>query len=355
MNPLRVAVIGAGHLGRIHTRLAAARQDIELLGIVEPQAATRDKVCAEFNVRGFADVREIIDQLDAAIVVTPTKYHHDVTRPLLERGIACFVEKPITFSLDDADELITLARASDVVLQVGHVERFNPALTAARAHLQAPRYLEAARTSTYTFRSIDIGVVLDLMIHDIDIALSLADSEVVDVRAFGMPVFGPHEDIAQARLEFANGCVANLMASRTSIVAQRTLHAISGDGYALLDLGNRQAKVVQISDHLKRGELDVNRATPEEVATIKERLFSDYLPLTELAVPEANAIADEQTDFFTAIRSQRDPIVTGEQGRAALEVAYRVLDAIQHPQQHRVLPLSQRSLDPLAGVTRKAG
>lgn len=329
MSRLRIAVIGAGHLGRIHTRLAAARQDVELLGIVEPHAETRARVCGEFGVTGFASVDEIVDRLDAALVVTPTQFHHPVALPLLRRGIHCFVEKPITFSIAEADELIRAARANKVVLQIGHVERFNPALAAVREHVQTPRYIEAARTSGYTFRSIDIGVVLDLMIHDIDVALSLAQSDVVAIRAIGTPVFGPHEDMAQARLEFANGCVANLTASRTSFVGQRTMQVFTPRGYAAIDMGTRTAKIVQLSDRVARGEVDVNRATAAEIAAVKERLFTDYLPLTEVVAPEANAIADEQTDFVNSIRAGRDPIVTGEQGRAALEVAYRVLEAIQ--------------------------
>ena len=337
MNPLRVAVIGAGHLGKIHTRLMSARQDVEFLGVVEPLAAQRERVCAEFNVAGFADVSEVVDRLDAAIVVTPTKYHHAVALPLLKRGIHCFIEKPITYSLADADELIATARWQACVLQVGHVERFNPALVAVRGQLGPARYIEAHRTSGYTFRSIDIGVVLDLMIHDIDIALSLAQSDVVEVRATGTPVLGPQEDMAQARLEFASGCVANLTASRASFVQQRTLQIFSPSAFAALDLANRKAKVVHVGEQIARGEIDVERATPEQVTAVKERLFVDYLPLEEVAVPEANAIADEQSDFLDAIRQGRDPIVTGEHGRAALDVAYRVLSAITAAQRPRTI------------------
>jgi predicted dehydrogenase len=352
---LKVAVIGAGHLGKIHTRLAKAREDVELIGIVEPMPATRERVSAEFGVPGFADVREIWGKLDAAFVVTPTQYHHDVTRPLLERGIHCFVEKPITLSLADADVLITTARRRGVVLQVGHVERFNPALTTVKQHTRNVRYLEAARTSTYTFRSIDIGVVLDLMIHDIDIVLSLAQSEVVDVRAIGTPVFGPHEDMAQARLEFASGCVANLTASRTSYASQRTLQAVTPMGHVAIDLANRKAKVVQISECVARGEVDVNRVTADEISQIKEKLFVDYLPLTEVAVPEANAIADEQTDFVNAIREGRDAIVTGEQGRAALAVAYRILDAIHSTRRDTAHTIRPPHFAATPAITRKAG
>lgn len=356
MNRLRVAVIGAGHLGRIHTRLACQRQDIEFLGIVEPLPTTRERVAAEFQTRGFADVDEILPRLDAAIIVTPTKHHREVALPLLEHGVHCFIEKPITLSLADADELIAAARAKRLALQVGHVERFNPALTAVKDQVRDARYIEAVRTSGYTFRSIDIGVVLDLMIHDIDIALSLAGSEVTDVRAIGTPVFGPHEDMAQARLEFANGCVANITASRTSYIGQRTLQVLTPQGHVSLDLGNRKAKVVAVSDKIQRGEIDVYHASAEEVAAIKDKLFVDYLPMADVAVPEGNAIADEQTDFFHAIRDRRDPIVTGEQGRHALAVAYQVLEAIEaHRAAHDRPVITAYTRPEIQMPARKAG
>lgn len=332
MSALKVAVIGAGHLGRIHTRLLSNRTDVELLGIVEPQAETRERVAQEFQTRGFPDLSEVVDQLDAAVVVTPTKHHHAVALPLLQRGIPCFVEKPITLLAKEADALIAAAQRSQVVLQVGHVERFNPALTSVRDSFGAVKYLEATRTSSYTFRSIDIGVVLDMMIHDIDIVLSLAQSEVVDVRAIGTPVFGPHEDMAQARLEFASGCVANLTASRVSYTQQRTLQVVSSNGFASLDLGAKKATLVGIGDAVANGEIDVYKASPAEVAAIKEGLFTDYLPKQEVVVTDTNAIADEHTDFFTAIRERRQPIVTGQQGRDALAVAQAIVEAIQKPQ-----------------------
>jgi predicted dehydrogenase len=339
MKPLRVAVLGAGHLGRIHTRLMSARDDVELVGIVEPHAETRARVAAEFLCAGYADVQEIVQRIDAALVVTPTQYHHDVALPLLEQGIHCFIEKPITFSVDEADRLIAAARRRQLVLQVGHVERFNPALRAVSEHTWGARYIEAVRTSGYAFRSIDIGVVLDLMIHDIDIILSLAQSEVVDVRAVGTAVLGPHEDMAQARLEFANGCVANLTASRTSFTNQRTLQVFTPRGYACVDLGQRQARVVQVAEQVARGEVDVLTATPEEAQAIKERLFVDYLPQSTIAVPEANAIAEEQSDFLGAIRAHSAPLVTGEAGRNALAVAARILAAIaRHQTAPRILP-----------------
>jgi predicted dehydrogenase len=350
MKPLRVAVLGAGHLGRIHTRLLSAREDVDLIGIVEPHAETRARVAAEFLCAGYAKVDEIAHRLDAAFVVTPTQFHHDVALPLLERGIHCFIEKPITFSLDEADRLIQTAEQRQLVLQVGHVERFNPALRAVHEQTRDARYIEAVRTSGYAFRSIDIGVVLDLMIHDIDVVLSLAQSELVDVRAIGTAVLGPHEDMAQARLEFANGCVANLTASRTSFSGQRTLQVFTPRGYVRVDMGQRQAEVVQVGERVARGEVDVLTATPDEVQAIKERLFVDYLPKSSVVVADANAIADEQTDFLTAIRQQSSPVVTGQAGRNALAVAYRILEAIErHQAAPRILP------GPHTTPARKAG
>ena len=209
MNPLRVAVIGAGHLGRIHARLAAGLEEIELVAVADPVEACRNSVAQEANTRAVADYRELIGEIDAAIIATPTTYHHAVGDGTVGlRYCRCLIEKPIALTAAEANELVTLARQKNVTLQVGHVERFNPALTAVAADVRDPKYIEATRTSGYTFRSTDIGVVMDIMIHDLDIVLSLAKSRSIDVQALGISVLGGHEDMATARLTFASGCVA---------------------------------------------------------------------------------------------------------------------------------------------------
>jgi predicted dehydrogenase len=271
-------------------------------------------------------------------VATPTAQHHQVAVDLLRGGVHLLVEKPIALTVAEADEMVALAQQQRLVLRVGHVERFNPALASVRPHLSQPHYIEAVRSSTYTFRSTDIGVVLDLMIHDIDLVLSLVQSRVTDVRATGVTIFGPHEDMAQARLEFANGCVANLSASRTSFVAQRKLQVYSEQAYAGIDLTTRTAKIVRPCEQIRERSLNVHSLSAAEQAQVRERLFTDYLPLEEVQVGERNAILDEQQDFIHSIRHLHEPQVTGEQGRDALAVAEAILASIATRHEHAPRP-----------------
>lgn len=334
MNEIRLAVVGAGHLGRIHTRLARNLQGARLVGLVEPVASIREKVADEMQVPGFAHHREIVDRIDAAVVATPTHSHHEVALELINAGKHLLVEKPITSTLAQADELIAAAEVRDVVLAVGHVERFNPALAAARPHLGPPKYIEAARTGGYTFRSTDVSVVLDLMIHDLDVILSLVGSPLVDVQALGAAVFGPHEDMVQARIVFAQGCVANITASRTSFAAQRRMQIYSDRGFADIDFATRQTQVVHLGSLLEGRRLDVSSLGEERKQHIRENLFNDQslLPLRTVAAAEANPLQDEQQDFCDAIRHGRPPRVTGQAGRDALFAAGQVLRSVARHQ-----------------------
>ena len=328
MSKLRVAVIGVGHLGKIHARLLRQLPQVELVGIVDPIESARAQVAAEFQAPSYADHRALLGQIDAAIVATPTRYHHAVAFDLLSNGVHVFVEKPITLNVGDADELVATAEEKQLVLQVGHVERFNPALTAAAPHIREPKYIEAVRASAFTCRSTDIGVVLDLMIHDIDVVLSLVDDDVVNVQSLGAAVFGPNEDWAQARLTFAHGCVANLSASRVSPQAKRSLSVISPDSYASIDFAAKTAEVMRTSAAVHRGELDVNSLSPAEKTHLQQHLFQDYLPLESLAVQDCNAIHEEHKDFFAAIATCGQARVSGRDGRRALDVAERILAEI---------------------------
>lgn len=328
MSRLRIGVVGAGHLGRIHCRLLRTLASVELVGVADPVPGSRAIVEDEFHVPTHADLRELLGQIDAAIVATPTETHHAVTSELLRNGIHVFVEKPITPTAHLADELIAAADARQVVLQVGHVERFNPALRAARPHIGRPKYIEAVRTSGYTFRSTDIGVVLDLMVHDLDLVLSLVEAPVVQVEALGTPILGPHEDVAHARLVFADGCVANLSASRTSFRAQRGLQVFSDRGYASIDLAAGEATVVHPSPRVRAGEFDVATLSAEEKADLQQHLFRDLLPRETLAIEKRNAIQDEQQEFVACILRSRQPEVDGRQARAAVALAERILAKI---------------------------
>lgn len=337
MKSLRMAVIGAGHLGRIHTRLLRSREDVTLVGVVDPVATARDSVATEFQIPAAEDLAALDGPLDAAIVATPTANHHAVALELLGRGVHAFIEKPITTTTAQADELIAVAERRGLVLQVGHVERFNPAWRAAARLAPAPRYIEAVRTSGYAFRSTDIGVVLDLMIHDLDVVLSLVGEPVIDVAAVGCTVVGPHEDFAQARITFAHGCVANLTASRTSCQTQRTVQVFGEGAIAQVDFGAGTARLLRPGTELAAGRFDVNRLTLAEKTALKERFFQEVVPVEEVAVEKRNAIADEQADFIDAIRSHREPIVTGADGRRALGVAERILSQLRDSDRHFAL------------------
>ncbi len=214
-----------------------------------------------------------------------------------------------------------------MILQVGHVERFNPAFTAA-SHVHKPRYIEAVRASGYTGRSIDVGVVLDLMIHDIDLVLTLAHSELIGVDAVGAVVLGPHEDMAHAHLRFANGCLASLNASRTSYQPQRSMQVYGEQGYVGIDFAAGKAKIIRPSDRVRRREIDVPQLSPDERRQLQERLFSDLLLVEDVQLEKRNAILDEQHDFVISIRTGQQPQVTGQHGRDALAVAEQILEQI---------------------------
>jgi predicted dehydrogenase len=328
VSTVRVAVIGVGHLGKIHARLVKQLPEANLVAVVDPVAPAREQLAAELQVAAHADHRPLLGAIDAAIIATPTQYHADVAVELLRSGVHVLVEKPITLHPHEANELITVAEAQRLVLQVGHVERFNPALLAAESHLSEPKFIEATRCGPYTCRSTDIGVVLDLMIHDIDVVLSLVRDELVDVQALGSSVFGPHEDWARATLTFAGGCVAQLASSRVTPQAQRAMQVYTREAFATLDFGSRKATLMRPNSAVLGGEVDVNSLSPEAKTQLKERVFQDYLPIQELAGPDINAILEEQRDFLQAIRTGSRVRVSGRDGRNAVAVADRILASI---------------------------
>ncbi len=330
MTPLRTAVIGTGHLGRIHAKLAAEAPHIDLVAIVDVAQEARDRVAGEFNTRGVADYRDLIGSIEGAIVATPTVHHFDVASDLLRAGIHVLVEKPITATVQEAMALERLATDRGLVLQVGHVERFNPGLECVVDHLQDARYLQASRTSGFTFRSTDIGVVMDLMIHDIDVVLSIVGSPVVEVNAMGLSVLSPNEDMAQAQLRFANGCQAQLTASRVSYLPSRWLQVYTSHGFAHVDYANRKGTLVEPADDVLTRRFDLHRLTSDQTAHYRDHLFEDLLVKRELSPPATNAIAEEHRDFAESIRQGHQPRVSGKAGREALEVAERVLEAIAH-------------------------
>lgn len=303
MTRLRAAVIGVGYLGRYHAQKYAALEDVDLVAVVDENLARAEEAAREHGCRAVADFRAILGDVDLVSVVVPTERHYAVARSCLEAGVHILVEKPVTRTLDEAEELIRIAAAGKRIFQVGHVERFNPAVLALREVLREPLFIESYRLASFKPRGTDVDVVLDLMIHDIDIILNLVQSEIADVRPTGIPVLTDEVDIGHARLEFANGCVANVTASRVSDKSLRKVRVFQHDAYLSIDLHNPKFVCWR---RLRDGS-----GAP--------RLVSE-----EKGFPPADLLLDEVRAFVRAVRDGTPPVVSGADGKRALEVALRI-------------------------------
>lgn len=328
MNRLRVGVVGVGHLGQHHARILAGIDGVELVGIADARPEQAKIVAERVGTRAVDDYRELIGIVEAVSVAVPTALHREVAGAFLSKGIATMVEKPLAASLVEADELVALARDRSALLQVGHIERFNPALSALDGMGMRPKYIHAERLSTYTFRSTDIGVVLDLMIHDIDLLLSLVTAPVKSVAAVGVSVFGGHEDIANARIEFEDGCVADLTASRASFQATRKMRLYGTEGYASLDFATKQGTLIRPSDGLRRGEIDLDGVDMTQPTAIKERIFGKILRVDQVQMAGREPLALELEDFVDAVRGKHQPRVSGEDALRAMKLADQILKSL---------------------------
>jgi predicted dehydrogenase len=329
MTRLRLGVIGVGHLGMEHARILSGMTDVELAGVVDAQPAQAELIAQRCGTRAFSDHRALLPLVDAAVVVVPTVHHFSVARDFLLRGIPLLVEKPLTTEVAEADHLVALAAAQNVVLQVGHIERFNPAFEELQRRPLQPKLVTCERYSGFSGRSIDIGVVLDLMIHDLDLLLSLVRSPVRSVEALGVAVLGGQEDIAQARLIFENGCVANLSASRVHPTSVRRMSIWGPEGFAGVDFVQRQLTLLQPARHLAQGRVDVRRLDPAALALLKAELFSRHFETLNVACNAGDQLTDELDDFLHAVRTKGRPRVDGTAGRDAVALAGRVLDSLR--------------------------
>jgi predicted dehydrogenase len=329
MSRKRVAVVGCGHLGAIHARLLAARHDAELVAVVDPMPESREKVAAAHGCRPLAEPRELIGLVDAAVVAAPTGLHANVSLPLLEAGLDLLVEKPIAADVEEARAISIAARRHGRIVAVGHVERFNPAWRTAVARVGRPVVVESARLAPFTFRSLDVGVVHDLMIHDIDLVLSLEPGRLERVEAQGIMATGGHEDAVRARLVFASGMVADLSASRINPVLRRSLTMWSETAIASVDFNAKTVDVIEPSVGVRDGTFAAQAVPAADRAAMKDRFFADVLPLEKVAVADANAIACEHDDFLAAVRTRQQPLVSAAAGAAAVEVAARVLESLE--------------------------
>lgn len=329
MNRTRVAVVGCGHLGSIHARLLAGRPDVELVAVVDPFEASREKVAGAHGCRALAEPEELVGLVEAAVVAAPTGRHAAVSLPLIEAGIDLLIEKPIAATVEEARGIVTTARRCGRTVAVGHVERFNPAWKMAVSRAGRIVSIESLRLAPFTFRSMDVGVVHDLMIHDIDLVLSLEPGRLERVDAQGLHATGGHEDAVRAQLVFSSGLVASLTASRIHPTLRRGLTLWSGEGVVTVDFHGKAVEVVAPSESVRQGSFVAAEVPPEDRAAMKEAFFTEILPRETLAIPEANAIACEHDDFLGAIREGRSPLVSASAGAAALEVANRVLDSLR--------------------------
>jgi predicted dehydrogenase len=301
---------------------------MRLVGVADPLEANRNQAAADYGTAAYADYRELVGKIDAAVVAVPTKHHHAVGLDLLRQGIHLLIEKPLATSVAEADDLVRTARRAGVVLQVGHVERFNPAWSRVQPHVRDPKFIESTRFSGFSGRSTDIGVVLDVMIHDLDLVLSLVRSPIAHVDALGVSVLGGHEDAVNARMTFENGCVASINASRVSYQMTRTMQIWSHAGFASVDFATRSATLVRPSEAIAKREFDLNSLPAAERAQIKDRLFTEHLLVDKLQADASDQITAELLDFADSIRTGRAPRVGGEQGRDALAAAEQVLAAV---------------------------
>ena len=328
MTRTKVAVIGCGHLGTIHARLLATRVDAELVAVVDPVPESRQRVAEAHGCRALAEPQELVGLADAVVVAAPTCLHAEVSLPLLSQGLDLLIEKPIAADRREADQIVAAADCHGRIVAVGHVERFNPAWRMAVERCGRVVAVESARLAPFTFRSLDVGVVLDLMIHDIDLVLSLEPGKLTRVESQGLVATGGHEDAVRARLVFSSGLVADLSASRIHPTLSRRVSLWGTQGVVAADFNAKTVEVVAPSPVVKRGEFDAAAVPPADRAALKDRFFADILPRETLTVPDANAIASEHDDFLAAVRSRRPALVPASAGAAALDVAMRVLDGL---------------------------
>jgi predicted dehydrogenase len=302
---MRVAVIGVGHLGRHHARILSSTEGVTLVGVVDTNLQRAREIAEAHGTAPIEDAASLVGAVDAVVVATPTASHAAVATPFLDAGVAVLIEKPLTRTVEEADALVALAASRGATLAVGHTERFNPAFTAARARLTAPRFIEGHRLGTFPDRSLDIDVVFDLMIHDIDLVLATVASPVAAIDAVGVPVLTPRFDIANVRLRFDNGCIANLTASRISRDRTRKIRFFQPESYVAIDFAAQELEVWRLvrppagMPSIEGGPVTVERAEP---------------------------LVRELDDFIAAVRDRRAPEVTGESGRRALELAQRITE-----------------------------
>ena len=321
MTNLKIGVLGAGHLGKIHIKLLLETKGFDLVGFFDPDKEQAKYAQKHFGVKAFDSVESLIEAVDAVDVVTPTLSHFDCAAKALRSSRHVFIEKPVTNTLEEAESLMKLAHEANVKVQVGHVERFNPAFVAALPYITKPMFIESHRLAQFNPRGTDVPVVMDLMIHDIDVILSIVKSSVKRIHASGVPVVSETPDIANARIEFANGCVANITASRISLKNMRKTRLFQHDAYVAIDFLKKKTEVVRLDDeNTKSNPNDLFIELPDN----KKRKINFEFP----EIHETNAIQEELRSFRKAIETNSQPAVTIQDGYNALQVAHHIVEKL---------------------------
>ena len=325
-----MAVIGVGSLGQHHAGKLANFSDVDLVGVVDPNEKFGREVANRVSTRWFASAADLPNNLDGVVIATPTVYHLEAARSFLEAGVATFVEKPLATNVADAELLNQLANANDAILQVGHIERFNPAFALAQNIVGHPLYIRCQRVSPYSFRSTDIGVVHDLMIHDIDLVLALTNQLPDSVDAFGAVGIGPHEDMAVARLKMSSGTIVDITSSRMCPAAERTMQIWGTEGCVVADLQSREVQQWKPAAKFKANPAlahAIAAATPDP-RTLKDSVFGEWIESKTLQAGDDDAMSLELREFIASIQENRTPLVSGREAVNAMTVAEKVLDAI---------------------------
>lgn len=326
---LNVGIIGTGHLGKLHTKLASQIENINLVGVYDINKNNADNVAAEFSTKAFEKIDELLKNVEAVSIAATTSAHYDLAKAALLNGVHVLIEKPITTTISEAEEIVAIAKENNLILQVGHIERFNPALLSLEKYNLNPRFIQTDRLAQFNPRGTDVAVVLDLMIHDIDIILSLVGSEVTHVEASGVAVVSDTLDIANARLQFENGAVANVTASRISQKKMRKMRMFQRDAYISLDFISGVSEVFRLTDP---GEsFSIPSLTFGEIGVGDKKRSIVY---EQPEVKEVNALKYEIELFSDAVINNKKPVVSGEDGLRALKVAEAIIEKIN---QHKII------------------
>lgn len=309
MKKLRVGVIGAGYLGKFHAEKYAGMDEVDLVGVVDINTSQAEDVARKCRTTAYLAYQDLFGKVDAVSIVVPTPFHFTVARDFLENDVDVLIEKPVTTTLEEADALIRFSESKGLIMQVGHLERFNPAVVALQDIVHKPMFIESHRLSIYKDRCTDVSVVLDLMIHDIDIILNFVRSDVSEIRSAGIPVISEHVDIANARLEFESGCIANVTASRISTKNERKIRLFQKDAYVSVDFTSQEITVIQQNSS-------------------KESGLIPGMEIKQLRFTKGDALEDELKAFIQSVITRETPEVTGKMGRDALKIALSIMEQI---------------------------